>query len=117
MNAARIAAPTRTRANPTIFINVKDSPRKKPINAATAMLPPIIIGPVTEIANPEPYALRAKTSTARAQIPVRIAKAIPLELKVIDDFKLGIRIIVPIITAVRETIIAPNKLLIFAAAF
>lgn len=100
-----------------IFISVKDSPRKNPIIAATATLPPIIIGPATEICKPELYALRANMSTARAQTPVRIAKTIPFVVNVREVFRLGIKMIEPRITAVKETIIAPKRLLIPVAAF
>ncbi len=55
-----IAAPKVINDKATIFKKVTESPRKNPIIEAIAMLPPIIIGPPTEIDKPEPYAFKAK---------------------------------------------------------
>lgn len=44
LNAERIPEPTITNNNPKTLTNVIDSPKKNPIKAAMAMLPPIIIG-------------------------------------------------------------------------
>ena len=102
--------PAITSANPNIFNKVIDSPKKNPSTAAIATLPPIMTGPPTEIDNPEPYAFNAKKSIAKAQTPASAANKIPLGLLyIVIVFICGIKKTSPRITAVRETIIAPNK--------